>query len=158
LWTFATKTRYVPILIDGTIQNVLELTTYTGGSFRSMTMRDTRGTPLEPTTHRLLNSIAAGVLLVIVGPLMLLVALIIYLESTGPIFVKRAAINREGRLYEELDFRATEYDELRRNWPVDRTRIGSLLLYTRMVSLPQLINVVRGDISLIEMHDNSSPF
>jgi len=89
---------------------------------------------------------------------MLLVALIIYLESTGPIFVKRAAINREGRLYEELDFRATEYDELRRNWPVDRTRIGSLLLYTRMVSLPQLINVVRGDISLIEMHDNSSPF
>jgi len=58
---------------------------------------------------------------------MLVVALIIYFESTGPIFVKRAATNRKGWLYEELNFRVTEHDEVRRNWPLDVTRIGSFL-------------------------------
>ena len=122
-------------------------------------MHDMRLRPsLEPTTRRVLNIIAAAVLLVILGPLMLVVALIIYFESTGPIFVKRAATNRKGWLYEELNFRVTEHDEVRRNWPLDVTRIGSFLLYTRMVILPQLINVVRGDISLTEMRDNSPAF
>jgi len=89
---------------------------------------------------------------------MLVVALIIRLESTGPIFVKRAAINGGGRLYEELNFRVTEHDELRRNWPQAVTRIGSFLLYTRMILLPQLVNVVRGDITLLQMRDSSSSF
>jgi len=38
------------------------------------------------------------------------------------------------------------------------TRVGWFLLYTRLVSLPLLINVLRGEISLIEMEDFSSSF
>jgi lipopolysaccharide/colanic/teichoic acid biosynthesis glycosyltransferase len=112
-------------------------------------------TPLD-TANRLLNIGAAAVLLIVTGPLLLLVALLIYFESTGPVLDKQASLNREGRRFQELNFRVVQSDKSRRNWPGDITRVGWFLLFTRIVTLPQLINVVRGDISLTEMHDSSS--
>ena len=67
-------------------------------------------------------------------------------------------MNREGRPFEALTFRATEYDEARARWARKVTRVGKFVLYTRIMSLPLFINVLRGDISLIEMEDYSSSF
>jgi len=123
---------------------------------------DVEGSRLREARHfvinRLLNSVIAGVLLILTGPLLLFVGFAVYWESSGPIFDRHTSINRDGRQFEALDFRTTEYDETRERWARKGTRIGWFLLYTRIVSLPQLINVARGDISLVEMHDSSSSF
>src|SRR5438067_1405533 len=118
-------------------------------------MRDPRSlNSVELMTNRLLNAAIAVFLLVITGPLMLFIALSIRWESPGPVFDRHPSLNRDGRRFEELNFRTNA----RGKWARNITRIGWFLLYSRMVSLPQLVNVARGDISLVEMRDNSSSF
>ena len=110
---------------------------------------------LEQTVIRFLNIGMAAVLLALTGPLLILTALLIYSESPGPVLDRQESLNRDGRRFQKLDFRVVEYDGSRRNWPGDITRVGSFLLFTRIVTLPQIINVARGDIQLTEMHDSS---
>ncbi len=120
-------------------------------------IHDTRGAK-HLRTNRLLNFFAAGLLLLLTCLLLLFVGLAVYWESSGPLFDRRSSINREGRPFEALTFRTTEYDEARARRARKVTRVGKFVLYTRIVSLPLLINVLRGDISLIEMEDYSSSF
>lgn len=105
---------------------------------------------------RLLNFVLAVCLLVFTGPLLLLIAVGIKWESPGPVFEGHPATNREGRLYEALTFRVAEYDPARGRWARKLTRVGWFLQYTQMEALPQLINVVRGDMNLIEVGRYSS--
>ena len=115
----------------------------------------TRSDP-ESMTNRLLNVVLAAALLVITGPLLLLVSLALCFESPGPVFDRHAALNREGRRFEALTFRTTEHAATRRRWSRNVTRVGLFLIYTRIVALPQLINVVLGEITLSEIEDYSS--
>src|SRR4051794_23320190 len=90
-------------------------------------------------------------------PVLLLVALAIRLESHGPVFERHSRVNRAGRRFEALNFRVAEQDQSR-TWARKVTRVGSFLLHTRIVSLPQILNVLRGEISLIEIEDHSPSF
>ena len=105
---------------------------------------------------RLLNAAAASAFLVVTGPLLLIVALLICLENRGPALDRRAALNREGRRFVARTFRTTEHEGSSGRWSCNVTRVGQFLIYTRIVVLPQLINVVLGDITLGEIEDHSS--
>jgi putative colanic acid biosysnthesis UDP-glucose lipid carrier transferase len=105
----------------------------------------------EYIATRLLNAVMAGLFLIITAPLLLVMAAAIRWETPGPIFDRQLSLNRDGRTFQALSFRVTEYDRLRAGYRGNTTRIGSFLLYTRIVSLPQLVNVLRGDITLSEM-------
>jgi len=73
---------------------------------RVFMMRDLRSrNSIEQITNRWLHAAVALVLLVVTGPMMLLIALAIRWESPGPVFVRHVALNREGRRFEELNFR-----------------------------------------------------
>jgi polysaccharide biosynthesis protein PslA len=107
----------------------------------------------DAISNRLLNSITAAIILVFIGPLLLFVALAIRWESPGgPALETRLSINRDGRRFRKLNFRVTEYDG---RLPRNVTRVGWFLLYTRIACLPQLLNVLRGDITLIEIRKNT---
>src|ERR1051325_1156089 len=110
----------------------------------------------ESISNRIFNIAGAAVLLLLLGPLLVLVALGIRCDSSGPAFERRLSRNREGEPFYELNFRVTGHDNSGLAWPKDITRVGWFLLYTRIVSLPQLINVARGDIMLADMHDGSA--
>jgi lipopolysaccharide/colanic/teichoic acid biosynthesis glycosyltransferase len=110
----------------------------------------------ESMTNRLLNVVLAAVLLVITGPLLLVVAVALCFESPGPVFDRYPALNREGHRFEALTFRTTEHGATRARWSRNVTPVGQFLIQTRIVALPQLINVVLGDITLIEINDYSS--
>jgi lipopolysaccharide/colanic/teichoic acid biosynthesis glycosyltransferase len=109
---------------------------------------------VEQLTTHVANVVVAFVILLITAPLLLFVALAIRWESPGPVLDRHPSLNRDGRRFEELNFRTSAQGR----WARNMTRVGWWLMYTRIVSLPQLINVIRGDITLVEMHDDSSSF
>jgi lipopolysaccharide/colanic/teichoic acid biosynthesis glycosyltransferase len=99
---------------------------------------------------RLIDILVALLLLVATLPLMLFISVAVKWESAGPVFQRTPRIGSEGRQFELLSFR-TYHD----NPPLPtfgrglrRTALGDLLYYTRLSDLPQLINLLRGDISI----------
>lgn len=94
--------------------------------------------------------------LILLGPLFVVIALLIKLESEGPIFFTQVRVGRSNRQFNILKFRSMRVEacdaEGRRSTQRgdDRiTRVGAFLRRTSIDELPQLINVLRGDMSLV---------
>jgi lipopolysaccharide/colanic/teichoic acid biosynthesis glycosyltransferase len=116
-----------------------------------------------------LVALPAGVVMLIAplaAPLLLLVALLVYVDSPGPIFFKQLRTGKGGRRFrmykfrtmvpnaEELKLTYAHLNEL--TWPDFKitddprvTRIGKILRKTSLDELPQLLNVLKGDMSLV---------
>ena len=83
-------------------------------------------------------------------PLMTIVALTIKLDSPGPVFSRHNRLGLGGRQIRALKFRTTVHNPQRtRRQNAQLTRVGWFLRYTRINDLPQLVNVLRGEMSLV---------
>jgi O-antigen biosynthesis protein WbqP len=89
-------------------------------------------------------------------PLFALVALVIRLESSGPVFCHCPRLLPDGRRVSLVNFRITS-DTGPTGYRGCETHVGSFLRYTRIERLPQLINVLRGDLTLLGA-DRLPPF
>jgi sugar transferase (PEP-CTERM system associated) len=105
---------------------------------------------------RLSDIFTAGSGLIIMSPIMFLTAILIKLDSKGPVFFKQERVGLEGDGFALLKFRSMKEDAEQKSGPVwakkddDRiTRIGRIIRKTRLDELPQLINVLKGDMSLV---------
>ncbi len=94
--------------------------------------------------------------LIFLGPLFLIIALLIKTGSRGPVFYTQQRIGEDGRrfvLYKFRTMRANAEKETGPVWAAEkdprRTRIGSFLRENNLDELPQLWNVLRGDMSLV---------
>jgi sugar transferase (PEP-CTERM system associated) len=99
---------------------------------------------------------ASGTLLIISAPVMLLAAIAVKLESPGPIIYRQERVGLGGRVFNVLKFRSMRADAERDGtpqWAQARdprvTRVGKLMRLTRIDELPQLITVLKGDMSLV---------
>ena len=110
--------------------------------------------------RRLADLLIAGVLILITSPLMLLVALAIKWEGPGPILERETCIARGGRRFEMLKFRTMlpDPEHTMPVWARKTTQVGEFLRYTRIECLPQLINVLRGEMSILDPDGNSPSF
>jgi len=96
----------------------------------------------------------AGMLIVFTLPFAAIVGLAIKIDSPGPILTKDLRLGRNGRRYSILAFRTTSGDARsapRSNW-IGReqpTKVGHFLQYSRIEELPKLLNVLRGEMTLI---------
>jgi len=94
-------------------------------------------------------------LLVLVLPLMLVVACLIKLESRGPVLYRQDRVGFLGEIFTVLKFRSMQIDAEADGpcWAAPRdprvTRVGSIIRACRIDELPQLINVLRGEMSLV---------
>ena len=102
------------------------------------------------------DSFLALVLLVLTGPLILLLGLLVKLTSRGPAFYTQTRLGRQGRLFtiyklRTMIHRCESLTGPRWSIPGDPriTGLGRLLRITHLDELPQLINVLCGDMSLI---------
>jgi len=108
-------------------------------------------------SKRLIDIVAAGVGVVVALPLMALVAVAIRLTSHGPVLYHQSRVGLHGRIFVVHKFRSMRPDAERATGPVwaakngdERvTPFGSALRRTRLDELPQLWNVLRGDMSLV---------
>jgi lipopolysaccharide/colanic/teichoic acid biosynthesis glycosyltransferase len=110
--------------------------------------------------RRLGDIVIACLLLAITSPLMVLVALAIKLESAGPVLDRQSCIGQGGRRFQMLKFRTTKHDPKHATAPWARrtTQIGESLRYTRVEALPQLINVLRDEMSIVDRDARSPSF
>lgn len=105
---------------------------------------------------RLFDTVAASTALLLLSPLMILIALAIKLEDGGPVLFVQQRAGRANRLFGVLKFRSMRVDGGDRNGAVSTgredarlTRIGRLIRRNSMDELPQLWNVLRGDMSIV---------
>jgi len=110
--------------------------------------------------RRLGDIVIACLLLAITAPLMLIVTLAIKLEGVGPVLDRQTCIGCNGRRFQALKFRTTVHDPKHATapWARQTTQVGEFLRYTRIEDLPQLINVLRGEMSIIDRHARSVSF
>jgi Undecaprenyl-phosphate glucose phosphotransferase len=102
------------------------------------------------------DKVIAFCCLLLVLPLMLLATLAIKLDSRGPVFFKQKRVGANNRSFELLKFRSMYVEQadplgsqLTRASDPRITRVGRFLRRTSVDELPQLINVLRGDMSLV---------
>ncbi len=105
---------------------------------------------------RMLDLAVAGTLLTGTIPLFVLIGLIIKLDSPGPVFYVQERVGHRGRTFKLYKFRTMVHDAEALTGPVWSsgqdprvTRVGRFLRATRLDELPQLVNVLRGDMSLV---------
>jgi lipopolysaccharide/colanic/teichoic acid biosynthesis glycosyltransferase len=110
--------------------------------------------------RRLVDLLIAGVLVLVTSPLMLFVALAIKWEGPGPIFERETCIGRGERRFQMLKFRTLVPDPEHTVpvWARKTTQVGEFLRYTRVECLPQLFNVLRGEMSILDPDGNSPSF
>ena len=124
-----------------------------------------------PEAFRLLRDILLAALgLLLLWPVFLLVSLAIRIDSPGPVLFRQTRLGRAGRPFTMLKFRSMRLDadrklsallesepEFRRAWRRDQklsndprcTRLGAFLRRSSLDELPQLWNVVKGEMSLV---------
>lgn len=105
---------------------------------------------------RLLDATVAGSALLMLSPLLLLVALAIKLEDGGPIFFVQRRVGRGNRFFPIFKFRSMTANKVGRDGSQSAskhdkriTRVGKFIRSSSIDELPQLLNVLRGDMSLV---------
>jgi len=93
--------------------------------------------------------------LILLSPFILIISLLIKIDSHGPIFYKQGRVGEKGKVFKLLKFRSM-FENAEANGPVwaepnDKriTRVGRWLRKWRLDEIPQMINVLKGDVSFV---------
>lgn len=102
---------------------------------------------------RVFDILASGLAILVLSPLLLVTALLIRLEDGGPALFRQARVGRDGDPFTVLKFRSMRVGSA--NVPSAQgaalpiTRIGRFIRRTNIDELPQLFNILRGDMSVV---------
>lgn len=118
-----------------------------------------QGSPLlgwDRVFKRIFDLLLGSFVLVAVFPFLVAIGLLIKITSRGPVLYRQKRVGMDGHLFEILKFRTMRPDAERETGPVwaiqndpRRTKIGAFLRKTSLDELPQLLNVLKGDMSLV---------
>lgn len=124
-----------------------------------MTMISLRESPhfgVNRFVKRFMDILLSLTALILLAPVLLVIALLVKLTSKGPVFFSQERCSLNGKAFKMLKFRSMRVDaEVQTGaiWAAKddprRTRLGTFLRKTSLDELPQLINVLRGDMSLV---------
>jgi lipopolysaccharide/colanic/teichoic acid biosynthesis glycosyltransferase len=105
---------------------------------------------------RIFDLLIAGAAIALTLPLMLLVSLLIKCDNIGPVLYRQQRVGLRGRKFVLYKFRSMRHDAEADGTPIWAvewdprvTRIGRFVRCTRIDELPQLLNVLRGDMSIV---------
>jgi Undecaprenyl-phosphate glucose phosphotransferase len=134
----------------------LSLTTTNLDGLPVVGLRESPHFGLNVVVKRSMDIVLSLAALLILSPLFLLVSILVKLTSPGPVFYRQERCGLNGKTFPMLKFRSMAVDaELKtgaiwaRKDDPRRTPLGSFLRRTSLDELPQFINVLRGDMSLV---------
>ena len=134
----------------------LSLTTTNLDGLPVIGLRENPHVGLNVVVKRAMDIALSAIGLVLLSPILLAIALAVKLTSKGPIFYGQERCGLNGRTFKMLKFRSMRVDAENQTGAVwaarddpRRTRLGTFLRQTSLDELPQLINVLLGDMSLV---------
>ncbi len=141
-------------LVEDPILRVRHPVTIDFGGLRITSVWENHLTGNNAAVKRVLDIVVASIALVILAPLFALIALAVATTSRGPVFYRQRRMGLDGRLFTMVKFRTMKVDAAERGHftqPGDDrcTRVGRFLRRTSLDELPQLVNVVIGEMSLV---------
>ena len=105
---------------------------------------------------RLFDVVSSSLLLVILSPLFAVIAFLIHREDGGPVFFRQERVTQNGKRFMILKFRSMIVDAEKDGRPHPAgeddpriTGIGKFIRKTRIDELPQLVNIIKGDMSVV---------
>ncbi|MBX3011087.1 MAG: undecaprenyl-phosphate glucose phosphotransferase [Caldilineaceae bacterium] len=125
------------------------------GGLPLITIRDVALQGWKLTLKRSMDVVLSLMALVLISPIMLVTAILIKLDSAGPVFFTQERMGLDARPFKILKFRSMRQDAEVHGpgWTVEddprRTKLGTLLRRFSIDELPQLVNVLIGDMSLV---------
>jgi putative colanic acid biosynthesis UDP-glucose lipid carrier transferase len=149
---FGKEIKLVPDLLE------MELLNHSVGEINGLPVLHIINSPMQGINaliKRLEDIILSAAILLLILPLMLLIAIAIKVTSRGPVFYLQERVSWNGKLFNMLKFRSMEVDSEGEtlHWGGARekqvTAIGKLLRETSLDELPQFINVMKGDMSIV---------
>lgn len=112
--------------------------------------------PESDLVKRMVDFVVSLIMLIAVSPILLITAILVKLTSKGPVFYKQVRITKNEKQFNILKFRTMASDAEDKSGPVLATAndnritpIGKYLRSLRIDELPQLINVLKGDMALV---------
>jgi exopolysaccharide biosynthesis polyprenyl glycosylphosphotransferase len=112
-----------------------------------------RYSPSSPLSKRLLDIVVSGTIALLSAPLLIVCAIAVKLEDRGPVFYRQRRIGEEGRELNLIKFRTLrpDADDLWQTHTEEEliTHTGRVLRKLHLNELPQLLQVLRGDMSLV---------
>jgi lipopolysaccharide/colanic/teichoic acid biosynthesis glycosyltransferase len=115
-------------------------------------------------TKRFFDLAVATIALVLLSPFFLLMAILIPLDSPGPVFYRASLVGKDGKIFAMLKFRTmvTGADRIGPTVTCGRdpriTRVGRAIRPVRLDELPQFLNVIKGEMSLVGPRPETEPW
>lgn len=103
------------------------------------------------TIKRILDFLLSVLLFILLIPLFVIISIAIKLDSSGPIFFRQLRTGKDGLDFELLKFRSMSKDNDVYNFEEkdEITKVGKFIRKTSLDELPQLLNIIKGDMSFI---------
>lgn len=112
--------------------------------------------PMERVAKRTMDIVLCALAMVVAAPVMLVVGAAIKIEDGGPVFYRQKRMTRNGREFEILKFRSMIVDAEKYAGAVLATeddpritRVGKFIRATRLDEIPQILNILKGDMSIV---------
>ncbi len=111
---------------------------------------------MQLLVKRIMDLVICLIAMIPAAPIMLLVALAIKIEDGGPVFYKQKRMSLDGKVFEILKFRSMIVDAEKEGFSIPATgqdpritKVGRFTRATRIDELPQLLNIIKGDMSIV---------
>ncbi len=146
----------IRLIADAPAMSALSLTTSNLHGMTIIGLRENRHFGVNVAIKRAMDIVLSLIGLIVLSPLFLLIAVLVRRSSPGPIFYRQERCSLDGSSFQMLKFRSMRPDAEAKSgavWTAENdprcTRIGAILRKTNLDELPQLFNVLRGDMSLV---------
>ena len=152
-YQFRVRTYVAPKLTDIMLRGAKNISLF---DTPLLLVKGTGLTPAQRVGKRMMDILLCSVAMIVAAPVMVVVAAAIKLEDGGPVFFKQKRMTRNGREFDILKFRSMIVDAEKYAGAVLATdndpritKVGRVIRATRLDELPQILNILKGDMSIV---------